>query len=310
MSKKLTKEEFIEKANLKHSDYYDYSLVNYVKSKINVKIICPIHGVFEQTPNSHLLGHGCPKCSIIRRSNFRRTGIDMFVDQANKKHKNFYNYSLVKYYNNNTNVIIVCPIHGEFLQTPNSHLNYQGCPKCGRNNMIIKMRLTNDEYIERANKKHNNYYDYSETNYINATTKINIISPIHGNFVQRPYDHLNGCGCQKCVESNGERRIRNFLEINKINYIKEKTFKDCKDKIVLPFDFYLPELNILVEFDGIQHYEAIEYFGGEKSLVSQQNRDLIKTEFAKSNEYNLIRIAYNENIEEKLNVLLNSIILI
>ena len=120
---KSTTEEFIEKAKKEHPDKnYDYRQVHYINSTTKVKIICPEHGMFEQTPNSHLRGKGCPLCA--------RWTLDEFVEKSSSIHHNMYDYSKVEFVDLDTKVLISCPIHGYFLQSPNKHLNGEGCPKC------------------------------------------------------------------------------------------------------------------------------------------------------------------------------------
>lgn len=127
MSIKLTTETFIEKANIIHNNLYDYSLVDYVHSKAKVKIICPIHGSFEQTPSIHLSGSGCSICSYEAKAT---TAKSEFATKSAIVHNDKYSYELVDYKNNKTKVSISCPLHGSFQQKPNSHLNGKGCPIC------------------------------------------------------------------------------------------------------------------------------------------------------------------------------------
>ena len=112
MPKKLTKEEFIERSRAIHGDKYDYSLVEYRGKDIKVKIICPIHGVFEQTPNNHMHGAGCYKCGRDTVSKKTRYTKEDFIRVANEKHNNKYDYSLVDYVNSQCKVKIICPVHG------------------------------------------------------------------------------------------------------------------------------------------------------------------------------------------------------
>lgn len=126
----MSKEQkFIEKAIFKHNNFYNYSLVSYQSAKDNVEIVCPIHGVFEQTPNNHLTGHGCNKCSKDKNRLHTKT-LEKFVQDANLIHNNEYDYSLVSYKNAHTKIKIQCREHGIFNQNPTNHLNGQGCPKC------------------------------------------------------------------------------------------------------------------------------------------------------------------------------------
>jgi very-short-patch-repair endonuclease len=118
---------------------------------------------------------------------------------------------------------------------------------------------------------------------------------------------MNGQGCPICKESKGEILIREYLEKYKINYKSQFKFKDCKHKRKLPFDFYLPEYKICIEYDGIQHYKPIDYFGGESELNNTKIRDNIKNNYCKNNNINLIRIKYNDNITKKLNIIFNNL---
>ena len=118
---------FISKAIDIHGDCYDYSLVEYVNNATKVVIICPIHGKFEQRPNDHLKGHKCNKCSITSRSK----SLHVFLDESLKRHGELYDYSNVIYKQSHTKIKIICRTHGEFLQTPESHLRSEiACPKC------------------------------------------------------------------------------------------------------------------------------------------------------------------------------------
>jgi len=288
-SKEKYKNNFILKSNIVHQNKYDYSLVEYIKAHKKVIIICPIHGEFKQRPNDHLSGYGCIKCSD------RYNKKDECINNFNKIHNYKYDYSLVNYKNNKIEIKIICPIHGIFIQRPDNHLNGNGCPKC------VGKNRTTEEFNNIANMIHNNKYTYPDE-YINATSKIKIICPIHGIFKQTPSSHINNKqGCPFCIESKGEIIIKQILNDKNIKYESEKRFKNCKYKNLLPFDFYLPNYNICIEFDGIQHFKSIKYFGGEKRLIEQKIKDKIKNEHCKNNNIHLLRIRYDENVEEKLN---------
>ena len=124
---KLTTELFINKANVIHNNLYDYSKVNYINADTPIIIICKEHGEFKQIPDFHINRKcGCPKCSESNKLN-----LDTFIEKANKIHNKKYDYSKVIYFNNRKPVIIVCKIHGEFIQTPDIHINQGcGCPNC------------------------------------------------------------------------------------------------------------------------------------------------------------------------------------
>ena len=289
MIKKLNKESFIEKAKIVHGDYYDYSLVEYVNSRTKIKIICPIHGNFEQISNNHLRGSGCNVCN---NNNYKAK--NSFYSKVNEIHGDKYNYSLVNYINNLIKIKIICPIHGEFEQTPMGHLNGNGCSLCGNKN------LNNKSFIERALLKHGNKYDYSLVDYKNNKTKISILCPIHGIFEQKAEHHLNGAGCPVCKESRGEREIKQILNDNLIVFIPQKRFSECRDKKPLPFDFYLPDYNTCIEFNGRQHYEPVKYWGGVENFKKQQKRDKIKKEYCENKNILLIIINDIKEIKNKL----------
>ena len=217
---------------------------------------------------------------------------DKYINRAKNTHNNKYDYSLVNFNKLNDKVIIICPIHDKFTQSFHKHINCnRGCPKCGRDITGVKKRSTIEKFIQKADSLHLNKYDYSDVEYVNAKTKIFIKCKIHNIvFKQTPNDHLCGKGCPTCSSSYGERKIESFLLDNSIKYIKE--FRMGKTKC--RFDFCLPEYNYLIEFDGIQHFKAIDVFGGEKQLKETQKRDFAKTRWADVNNYNLLRIHYSD----------------
>jgi len=142
-------ETFIFQANQVHNKIYDYSLTNYDKSDIKVKIICKLHGVFEQKPNSHLIGQGCEKCSYILRKENARKSNELFLEQANLIHNNKYDYSKTHYTNDNTDVIIICVLHGEFKQRPSSHLRQKsGCPLCSKSKQYSNAQIQWINFIQ------------------------------------------------------------------------------------------------------------------------------------------------------------------
>lgn len=295
----MSTEEFIEKARKVHGNKYDYSKVVYKKSKIRVLIGCKVHGYFQQKPNTHLNGSGCLKCSGKEKLTTKT-----FIEKARKIHGDRYNYLSVVSNGADTDVVIVCRIHGKFCQTPKSHLSGRGCLKCGG-----KEKLTTKTFIERAKLVHGNKYDYSKVNYINNYTKIKIICKVHGEYEQLPRSHYNSCqGCPKCNTSKGEKVIIKALDSLGILFEKEKKFKDCMDKQLLRFDFFLPEQNILIEYDGKQHFEPRKFSSNvsdkkaEEVFNNIKRRDQIKNKYAKDNGIKLIRIPYYDfdRIEEIL----------
>lgn len=295
MAVKSNTQDFIKKSNKKHNNKYDYSLVDYKKSNIKVKINCKEHGIFEQRPNDHLNGQGCPYCGGTKKLT-----VEMVKNKAIKKHNNKYDYSLFIKYKNQKDVIkIICPIHGIFEQKINNHLNGKGCKYCSNN-----IKKTNIQFIEESNIIHNNLYDYSLCNYIDAKTNVIIICKNHGEFYVSPNNHISKkSGCPICNESKGELYISNILKKHNINYIREYKLYHKKYAPIYPLkaDFYLPKHNMIIEYNGIQHYKKFNFFGGGEGFKKIKERDKIKKKICNSLNINLITIKYSENIEKKLN---------
>jgi len=279
------KNNFIEKSKKVHDNFYDYSLVEYKNNTTKVKIICPEHGIFEQSPKHHANGSKCPSCRGLKKLNNKT-----FIDKSREVHGNFYDYSLVEYKNNKTKVKIICSNHGIFEQKPNDHLMNHGCPKCYGN------EKSQEEFISECKIKQDNFYDYSLVEYKNNT----IICPEHGIFEQIPKNHLRGSICPKCSSKNSkpEKQIINLLESKKIKYHYQYRFKNCKNKRSLPFDFYLPDYNLIIEYDGQQHFKPIEIFGGEKDFTQRKINDIIKNNYCLANNIKLLRVSYKEDFLE------------
>ena len=292
-NKKKNINDFITKSNKIHNFKYDYSKVKYQNNNTKVCVICPEHGEFWQIPYLHMKGSGCPCCAKNHKLNR-----EDFIEKAKKIHGDKYDYSKVVYVGSKNKVCIICPEHGEFWQTPNAHLSGQGCLYCGVEGKSQKRLCTEKEFIEKANRIHNYTYDYSKIIYRGVDKQIEIICPKHGEFWQTPHSHLNGHGCQKCRESKLERDIRFLLEENNINYIYQASKKDLEWLGYLSFDFYLPDYNIAIECQGIQHFEPVDFVGkgeiwAKQSFEEGVRRDKIKASLAKENG---VRIMYYSNI--------------
>ena len=281
----IDKEEYlIKKFNKIHNNYYDYSEFKYKGMRSKIKIKCPEHGYFHQSINSHLKGHGCGRCN-----GSYTLSEDEIIKEFNKIHNNYYDYSLMEYKNMKTHIKIICPEHGPFKQVPYSHKIGTGCSKCSGNK-----KLNTKEVIEHFKKVHNNTYNYDKFEYKNASTKSVVICKKHGEFKVTPHNHKRGRGCPKCKMSYGEKEIMFTLDKHKIKYIYQKRFENCRNKYPLPFDFYLPDYNICIEYDGVQHFTTYEFFGGEKEFKKRVKFDAIKNKYCKEKNIKLIRISYYE----------------
>ena len=274
--------EFIEKARIIHGDNFDYLKVEYKNMMSKVIIICNIHGEFEQTPSNHITHkQGCQKCSGCYLSN-----TEEFIEKANLIHDDKYDYSKINYINNHTKVTIICKEHGDFEQTPQTHLSGCGCKCCGIATMKIKLKTDVDDFIKNANIIHNNKYEYSKMNYINARTKIVVTCKIHGDFEQQADSHLRGCGCPYCVNKT-EGKFYDQMQCIYPTLISQFKQEWCKNIKYLPFDFCIPELKIIIELDGAQHFKQVSNWS---SPEEQFDNDKYKQKCANKNGYSVIRI--------------------
>lgn len=294
---KLTHEEYIEKVSKINSNIKVLGV--YIDTKTKILHRCEVDN-FEwmATPDGILHGRGCPKCGGTM--NFTHEEYVKKVAEINK------NIEVIdKYVNTKTKILHKCKIDGqEWYAMPTNILKGTGCPKCS---------------IEGSKKAHENYVkEIALINpdievldmYVNTRTKILHKCKTCGHkFYVKPNDFLHGIGCPKCNASHGERDIELYLIKHKIDYIPQHRFIGCRNKHPLPFDFYLPDYNVCIEYNGKQHYEPIDYFGGKEMFNLIQQRDAIKTQYCKDNNIVLIKIKYNENIEEVLDDFLGNNIL-
>ncbi|MBR6517552.1 MAG: zinc-ribbon domain-containing protein [Bacilli bacterium] len=288
----VTTEDFINKSIKIHGDKYNYSKVKYINCNTKVKIICPIHGEFYQTPQSHLRGSGCPKCCGLNKTT------EEFIEKAILVHGDKYDYSKTEYKGSITKVCIICPKHGEFWQKPNDHLHGEGCKECS------KKYKTTEEFIEESKSIHGDKYDYSKVNYINSNEKVCIICPKHGEFWQTPHSHLRGRGCPKCRQSHLEKLFYNKLTENNIEFETQKRF----DWLGLQsLDFYLPKYNIGIECQGEQHFYGFRCFGNKELQIKCIDRDKNKNELCTDNGLKLIYYFDNKFINETKNEIYNNI---
>jgi Zn finger protein HypA/HybF involved in hydrogenase expression len=283
--RKLTTRDFIERSRNIHGDKYDYSLVEYKNNSTKVKIICPIHGPFEQSPNHHLRGQGCKQCGNISAHTKQRKSTEQFIIDAYCKHGDMYNYSLVDYKNRYTNIKIICHEHGVFEQQPNNHLSGNGCPKCGSIQSSIKQRFKNIDIINKCKTIHQNKYDYSLVKYDDIKSKAIIICPIHGPFEQRMDNHIyKQYGCPKCAShiSRQEIELQDFIKSLDINVI-------CNDRSLinpLELDIVIPSHRLAIEYNGL--YWHSETMGKDKQYHLNKHLQ------CKENDYRLITIWENE----------------
>ena len=291
---RLQKNEFIEKSKLIHGNKYDYSAVVYKNNKTKVRVKCPKHSYFFISPGNHYgkKAQGCPKCSLENKKLKSRLTQEIFIKRAKKDHENFYDYSEVKYKKMTSKIKIICPLHGPFMQRAGNHLSpsKNGCTECNLEIRNNKLRLKKKEFFQKLSAEQKNKYDYSKVNYKNYKTPVKVFCPEHGYFMQTPAVIFRGGGCNRCYNKS-EGRIAKYLEkkcvVHRRHYIKNKEF-----------DFYLPDLNILIERDGEQHYGNNR---ASKFMGDQRENDILKTKLAKEYGYKISRIPFwlDHDQEEK-----------
>jgi len=295
-----TLETFITQAKEIHGDKYDYSKVEWKNTRTTITIICPIHGEFTQVPQNHIrLKCGCRKCGReIAKAKVNKYNTLYFIEKAKEIHGDKHDYSKVQCFNAADKVEIICPVHGKFKQIANQHLQGHGCPKCNFDQMAKDKAMGKEPFINKAKELFGEKYDYSKVEYINGQKNVCLICPKHGEFEVTPNNHLSKkSGCPICNESKLERELASILDKQNVKYERQKRFKWLGRQSL---DLYLPEHNIGIECQGIQHFKPVDFAGkGEKwanKLFEEiKERDDIKLK--KCLDYNIKMIYVIDNEE-------------
>lgn len=284
-------DNFIKKCEFVHKGKYDYTLVNYKSSQDKIRIRCPEHGIFEQIATLHKSGQGCPDCSGSKLKNTAK-----FIQDAISVHGSKYDYKDAIYINSKESVSIICNQHGTFKQIPNSHLRGAGCPHCSGN-----VLLTTETFIEKARLVHGDIYQYDKVSYgRNNRIPVTITCKKHGDFIQTPMDHLQGCGCSDCIEvvntSAGESEVKDFIESLGVSCHKDRSVLDGKE-----IDIYIPSHKLAIEYNGL-------FWHSEQRIDKYAHRD--KTILAESKGVRLIHIYEDDWLYKKdvvKNMLMNAL---
>lgn len=226
--RKLTELEFIEKARKIHGTKYDYSSVNFINSHTKIKIICPEHGEFLQSPAHHLNKKGCYYCGLLKLANHFRADQDVLIKRAIEKHGTKYDYSKVSYIRQSEPVEIICPLHGSFYATLHGHINGKKCLYCQYNVTIspeeflhsnvyilypeysLEDKIKIFDWLMRMRQIHGNLYEYIFHPNIRIEDKITIICREHGEFRQTIHNHvLHKQKCPKCGRESATKHAQN-----------------------------------------------------------------------------------------------------
>ena len=272
----------------------DLPIEDYKGSLIKIKHMCNKGHIYEQAPNSHLHGAGCPKCGTKKQAKKITKTNDAYLQECKDKGLDL---PIEDYVNGCTKIKHKCLKGHIYKQTPSHHLHGNGCPICAnikKSNAFLK---TLKKYIQECKEKG---FDLPIEDYNGNKEKIKHTCSKGHVYYQTPSDHLQGIGCPICNESHGEKFIRNYLDKHNIKYESQKRFHGLKDKTYLSYDFYLSEYNTLIEYQGKQHYEECTYFGGKEKFQKQQYHDNLKREYAKNNGYKLLELHYSLDTQDKV----------
>lgn len=302
---KLDYDEFIYRATKIHENAYKYIKRSYINYTTKMTIECKIHGKFNQIPHSHIsMKAGCPKCGINKAAENNKISISEFISRFRKVHGDLYEYYPETILGATEKMKINCIKHGDFHQTPTIHQKGGGCSSCAYEKNGREKKITLQEFLDKAKAIHGLKYDYSHVFWDNQHSKIEIGCIKHGLFNQTPRNHLRGSGCPFCNSSKGEEIIRIVLAELGVRFNEQQIFEGLKDKRSLKCDFYLPDFNLVLEYNGIQHYKSMQLWGGEEAFKQGKKRDKIKEEFCRKNSIGFEVIKYDQDIRDRLDEIL------
>ena len=278
----------------------------YTNTNYKLEIMCDKGHIYNKRINDFRKGVRCNVCSLENKSKKQRTDFREIKELVKSV-----GYVLLSnesdYKNNDSKLEMKCEKGHIFKQRySNFKKRKTRCPKCfdeRRKFMTFVSYKERKEYVENFGFK----LLTKEEDYINANQKCKFMCDKGHIYYTKMHDFKAGNRCPICKKSKGETEIKRFLINKNLNFEEEFKFDDCKFKRKLPFDFYLPEYNICIEYDGRQHFEIAKAFGGLEAFIDTKIRDTIKNEYCKNNNIKLIRIPYWElnNIENILSNKLN-----
>lgn len=290
---KKTHKEYVNELLKKNSNVE--VLGEYIDAKTPILHFCKLHQIeWLICPDNALHGSGCYMCCGEKIANKLKKSRDQYIAELKQNNPNI--ILVGEYIDSHTPTLHKCKVDGyEWYVKPSSVIYRTGCPMCAGN-----VKKTHEQYTAEVWLINSDIEVVEE--YIDAKTPILHKCKIDGClWYAMPSSILCGCGCPQCKESSGERQVRQWLEKHYIRYKYQASFEDCRDVLPLPFDFYLQDYNVIVEYQGRQHYVPIEHFGGQEKFELQQKHDMIKREYCRNNNFKLLEIPYYANIEEELN---------
>ena len=288
---KKTNEQFKKEIYDLVGDEYTF-LDAYVNSKTKIRVKHnKCNHIYKVIPNSFFTGKRCPYCYGTPK----KTDTE-FKKEVYNLVGNEYTF-LGSYTDNKTKIRVKHNKCGHTYEVrPRDFLSHQSrCPYCSGN-----MHKINQQFQKEVFDLVGDEYTFLDS-YVNTHTKLRVKHNTCGTIYKvRPYSFLQGHGCPVCNSSKGETIIAKILDTLNINYEPQKTFDGLKDVQPLSYDFFIPDQDTLIEYQGIQHYQPIEYFGGESQFKLQQKHDKMKSDYAKIHNYNLIAVPYTKDTLPKI----------
>lgn len=286
------KKLMLEKARKVHGDKYDYTKVVYKTAQVKIEIVCPSHGPFWQSSDAHVNGRGCPACGREKSkatAHLSTSTQEEYLEKVGKVHGNYYSYDKTKYLGRTKDIIITCPVHGDFQQKASNHLIGAGCPICGIEKAHAHYLQTTNDFITKSKKVHGDKYDYSISEYKGKDHPVIVNCKTHGPFLlKKAHHHYLGhqTGCPKCSMSGTSKQEQALAE-----YVASLFTGDEKEEILFNTRTFIKplELDILVQSRKI----AIEYNGSywHSTQAGKSPRyHLEKTKAVESRGYQLIHV--------------------
>ena len=284
-----THEQFVEEV---YNVNPDITVVGtYKNSYTKIEFRCKEGHQWITTPDSVLSGCNCLTCANIQSSLRQRKSHEKFVEEVQILHPDI--TVIGKYVNANTKIEFMCSKGHVWKTTPHNILDGCSCPTCKGEKISTKKTKSHEQFANELLQVSPNITVLGE--YKGTFTKIKTKCNKCGcEWESMPCNLLAGCGCPKCATSKGEKMVEEYLERHNVVFETQKRFKDCVDQRPLPFDFYLPDYNLCIEYQGAQHYIATRRMGDEEQLAYRQKHDRIKREYCKTKKINLLEIPYTK----------------
>jgi hypothetical protein len=312
-SQTKTKNEFITQAKQVWGNFFSYEKVEYKNANTKVIVTCPLHGDFLTRPADFLKHHGCPKCkdnkTSLRNSKLKASNKETLQQKGELLYPGLFQYDKVIYTDSRNKVLIHSNLLNEDFYITPAHFLQGDIPKkyLGLERKTRKKANT-ESFIQEAKLIHGDLYDYSKSEYKDCLTKVIVTCPKHGDFLIAPIEHtFHRCGCPICASSKGEVFIKTLLDELGIQYIRQYKININETTKFIDFCIVLGTQLVFIEYNGKQHYEPVDIFGGEAAFQLQIKRDADIQEYCNINNIPLYTYKYDIPFYELKNLILNDL---